>query len=237
MGNRQNFEVNYGVPGQGPDVLITLDHLGLTIAESGKFWRAFCRIDRQKTGKIDRQGSQIVLDCLKSSIEFYRHYRIKESPCLNLIFTSLSNKSSKINFEEFVIILWDFLSQEIALYCFMLFDPKRARKLPFDVIQQMISMIHGSDYDSIVDEVVRTLEIGDGEKISSSDFATYTKENKILLRPICRTQSYLRAQIIGEVYWRSMTDIRTMKLPNKTVIEIISRREDEIDANQVKITL
>jgi hypothetical protein len=119
----------------------------------------------------------------------------------------------------------------------MLFDPKKTRRLPFDVIHQMISMIHGSDYNSTIDDIVRSLDVGAGELISSSDFTTYTQENRSLLRPIRRTQSYLRAQIIGEVYWRSMADVRRMKLPNKTVFEIISRRDDEIDANQVKITL
>jgi hypothetical protein len=62
MGNRQNFEANFESPGQGPDVLITLDHLGLTTAEAGKFWRAFCRIDRQKNGKIDRLGKEQIID-------------------------------------------------------------------------------------------------------------------------------------------------------------------------------
>lgn len=56
MGNRKSFEVNFEVEGQGPDVLITLDHLGLTTVEAGKFWRAFCRIDHQKIGIIDRSG-------------------------------------------------------------------------------------------------------------------------------------------------------------------------------------
>jgi hypothetical protein len=56
MGNRQNFETNWETEGQGPDVLITLDHLGLTQPEIGKFWRAFCRIDRNKTGLITRTG-------------------------------------------------------------------------------------------------------------------------------------------------------------------------------------
>lgn len=57
MGNRQNFEANYEIEGQGPDVLITLDHLGLTSAESGKLWRAFCRINKgAPDGIIDRTG-------------------------------------------------------------------------------------------------------------------------------------------------------------------------------------
>lgn len=57
MGNRKSFEVNCDIEGQGPDVLITLDHFGLTSAESGKFWRAFCRIDKKNIGKIDRTGN------------------------------------------------------------------------------------------------------------------------------------------------------------------------------------
>jgi hypothetical protein len=162
---------------------------------------------------------------------------MKESPFLNYIFTSLSNKSSKLNFEEFVIIFWDFLSQEISLYCFLRFDTKKRNKLSFDVIYQMVSMIHGSDYNPEIDNIVRSLDVGIGEFISSSDFTAYTQENRSLLRPIRRTQNYLRAQIIGEVYWKSMTDIRRIKLPGKTVLEILSRREDEIDTNEVKITL
>lgn len=70
MGNRKSFEVNFEVEGQGPDVLITLDHLGLTTAEAGKFWRAFCRIDRQKIGLIDRSGeaSHFFLSLISSQL-------------------------------------------------------------------------------------------------------------------------------------------------------------------------
>jgi hypothetical protein len=162
---------------------------------------------------------------------------MKESPFLNFIFASLSNHSSKLNFEEFVILMWDFLSQEISLYCFLRFDTKKKNKLSFEVLHQMVSMIHGSDFNSEVENIIRSIDAGIGEFISSSDFAAYTQENRCLLRPIRRTQSYLRVQIIGEVYWKSMMDIRRMKLPGKTVLEILSRREDEIDTNQVKITL
>lgn len=56
MGNRKSFEVNYSIEGQGPDVLITFDHLGLSTVEIGKFWRAFCRIDKKNTGKVHRSG-------------------------------------------------------------------------------------------------------------------------------------------------------------------------------------
>lgn len=151
--------------------------------------------------------------------------------------SSFTNKSSKLNFEEFVILLWDLLSQEISFYCFCQFDKKKKNKLSFDLVYQMIHMIHGAHYNDEIDNVVRSLDVGIGEFISSSDFAAYAQENKCLLRPIRRIQTYLRTQIIGEVYWRSMTDIRKIKLPGKTVFEILSRREDEIDTNQVKITL
>lgn len=105
------------------------------------------------------------------------------------------------------------------------------------MVQQMMSMIHGADYNSEVESIVRSIDVGAGDYISLADFTAYTKENKLLLKPIRRIQTHLRVQIIGEVYWKSMTDIRLLKLPGMTVMEIISRREDEIDANQVKITL
>jgi hypothetical protein len=58
MGNRASFEGNFKFEGQSPDVFITFDHLGLRNPEIDKFWRAFCRIDANKDGKITPQGNR-----------------------------------------------------------------------------------------------------------------------------------------------------------------------------------
>lgn len=189
-------------------------------------------------------------------LEIYSYYRLKETPFLNLIFTSLSTKKnsdetllSYLNFEEFVIIIWDFLSQEPALYAFNKFSKSKSDYLSFDTIRQMLSMILDTSLSSSsslppspnlkknLESILEEMDVGVGRNISSADFNSFIRENKSLISPLRRAQTQLRTQIIGEVYWKSVTDIRKIKLPGWTVLEIISRREDEIDANQVKITL
>ncbi len=177
-----------------------------------------------------------MLHSLEISIDFFQYYGVKESPFLNFVFTPVGNKTATLNFEEFVIVVWDFLSQEIAIFAFNKFNEKKKKSLSFETIHQIISMIHGSDFNPQIESVIKSLDVGT-DLISSADFVAYCKENKSLLAPIRRFQRHLRVQIIGEVYWRSMTDIRQIKLPDRTVLEIISRSEDEVDSDQIKITL
>lgn len=52
------------------------------------------------------------------------------------------------------------------------------------------------------------MDVGVGKYVSSADFVSFMKENKSLLSPLRRAQTQFRTKLIGEVYWKSMTDIR-----------------------------
>lgn len=107
------FKRNDDIPGQGKALLLMAKKLGLRTNEVNRLYVEFLKHQRPGTHEVD-------LPTLLSNI------RMGGTLILSVIYNLFDeDKSSSLNFMEFMIILWGLLSSDdesIARLCFGLFD-------------------------------------------------------------------------------------------------------------------
>jgi len=107
------FKRNDDIPGQGKALLLMAKRLGLRTNEVNRLYVEFLKHKRPDAHEVD-------LNTLLSNI------RMGGTLMLSVIYNLFDEeKSSSLNFMEFMIILWGLLSSDdesIARFCFGLFD-------------------------------------------------------------------------------------------------------------------
>ncbi len=97
-GSSREFVVNLHIPGQGAELRKIQAHLGLTNSDINKLYNFFLKVD------VDKQNDVTVEKFLVMS-------EIQEDLVGRLIFFLADRDcDSRLNFTEFVVMLWSFLS-------------------------------------------------------------------------------------------------------------------------------
>jgi len=145
------------------------------------------------------------------------------------------NNTGYLNFEEFVICIWDFLSQDLRHLAFNLFDEDRSMKLHKSEVHQMAKYVYGVEHgkNRKLDSTIDTMRTDADGNVSFEEFVEQTKRNQTLLWPAFVLQNTLWNDILGEAYWRTMIDIRNSKMNGLDIHSILMRREDEISDSEI----
>lgn len=110
--------------------------------------------------------------------------------------------SGKLNFNEYVISTWNYLSSDmdiLAAFAFSLFDLDDSKTLEINEVENMVKEVYGGDM-SRVNNVLSKLnaERNKHGQIGRKEFCVFSRKYPLLLFPAFSMQQALRRNIIGE---------------------------------------
>lgn len=163
--------------------------------------------------------------------------------CVDTDFTKLIYKTMNtdedncVDFEEFVIYTWDFLSQELPYFVFSLIDKDKTQLLPMSHILEMAQRIHGVKHGGnyTLEQTIYRMKADYHGRVSMEEFRDHCGRHQSILGPASALQNKMRRAIIGELYWKDVEFKRFRNMPGKSVWDILKRTEQEV--SDAEITL
>lgn len=148
-----------------------------------------------------------------------------------------NDKDGCLNFEEFVICVWDFLSDELSHFAFKLFDKDKSHVLRRSEVHSMTTYIYGKKHgeNRRLDETIDKMEADADGNVSFMEFREQCKKNQTILWPAFVIQRTLRQSILGEIYWRHAEEKRMENMYGLSVYDILNRTEQEVSDAEVQL--
>ena len=143
--------------------------------------------------------------------ELLAYFHIKKTLLTEKLF---EDKESKfpffLNFEQFVVYTWQFLTlslEKVATFAFHLLDTKKSGFLSKDTITYLMELMHNKTMDE--SKAIRKLVKQCGvlysdEKLSKADFETFSERHRLLCDPFRRTQIAYQSKLLGRVIWKRL---------------------------------
>jgi hypothetical protein len=154
------------------------------------------------------------------------------------VFKSIDqDRDGLLNFEEFVICLWGFLSDELSHFAFSLFDKDHSHVLHRSEVIEMTKYVYGTEHghNRTLDQTIDKMETDIDGNVTFEAFREHTKKNQSILFPAFVIQRTLRRAILGELFWTAAERKRMRNMPGLTVLEILNRSEQEVSDSQVNL--
>jgi Ca2+-binding EF-hand superfamily protein len=151
-------------------------------------------------------------DGMVSLGEFYDYFECPKTPFTDMLFKVLDqDKSGDIDFKEFSIILWNYLSYDfktLAAFTFSLWDTDKSQVLEKQEIIEMVTAVYGATrfaQNRRLEDVMKHLGLdGDGD-VTLKEFQWMCRRYPLLIHPAHATQRMLRERVVSERYWHKLT--------------------------------
>lgn len=198
----------------------TFDCLKLTDGEVGGLYKRFKSIDVDDSGNID-------------IAEVLAHLHIEKTFFNKRVFGLLdTDASGELNFEEFVVGLWNYCSVEDGFFehfAFDLYDTDNSGHIDITEAQYMIKDIYGEEFEhnAFAKKAHQKLAQLDTSTIDFQTFHNFSINHKAMLYPAFALQLGLRKYIMGNSFWHKQA-VNRLKMSGgkyKSVIEIIERKD------------
>eukprot|EP00602_Paraphysomonas_sp_CaronLab_P004739 CAMPEP_0185021646 /NCGR_PEP_ID=MMETSP1103-20130426/4349_1 /TAXON_ID=36769 /ORGANISM="Paraphysomonas bandaiensis, Strain Caron Lab Isolate" /LENGTH=176 /DNA_ID=CAMNT_0027553299 /DNA_START=401 /DNA_END=931 /DNA_ORIENTATION=- len=143
------------------------------------------------------------------------------------VFSIMDNDGSGgINFHEFVLAIWNYLSLDVnslARFSFKLYDTDSSQVMEKMEVEAMVACVYGTSAgtNDRVSKVLEKLQPEDGRSITCDEFIGFSKQYPLLLYPAFVMQNVLRRHIFGEAYWEAISVERARNMSDKTIFDIL----------------
>jgi hypothetical protein len=129
--------------------------------------------------------------------------------------TGLNERKDKLNFTDFIAILWNFLSLDAGLLSsliYYLFDDDHSDSLDFSEIKTIVESIHQKKYDTnaSIRAMIDVMQYSYAQ-VSQVQFVRFCKSNHNICAPVVSTQFNLRKQVQGDIFWNNICNKRMTK--------------------------
>jgi Ca2+-binding EF-hand superfamily protein len=149
------------------------DKLHITDSTVQVLWDTFKQIDKSSEGEISMQ-------------EFLDFYGFEESPFRKMVFSRMDyGHNGGIDFGEYALAVWDFLSCDLNLFVFHLYDYDDSKFLSKRELEDISLGVYGIPYghNKTSDKIIsRADSDGDGQ-VSFEEFCDFTKRNQNVAYP------------------------------------------------------
>ena len=200
------------IPGQGFQILEVTEKLKITTSHLNKIYKQFRELDSDNSGVID-VSEFIVVNEITSEIFG------------ELVFSLFdANKSGKLDFEEYMIAVWNYCTLHkdgLAEFAFDIFDVNSSGSLSVEEINEVIAIIWGYQKNDRLTKVLLSLNTNKLTEISRLDFVEMSKHFPVLLFPIFEVQNKLRKRSLGDGVWTRLADKRRKDFGQQSVFEIL----------------
>jgi Ca2+-binding EF-hand superfamily protein len=177
-------------------------------------WNTFKKIDKGKDEQIEMK-------------EFLDFYGFEDTPFRRMVFSRMDyGCSGKINFEEYAISVWDFLTCDLNHFVFHLYDIDDSKFLSHYELEQISMGVYGIPFghNRKSDKVVERAD-GDGDgKVSFDEFCEFTKRNQNIAYPGHILQKELMDRNGGESLWRELKRRRHLSTKDKSLHQILNNQ-------------
>jgi serine/threonine-protein phosphatase 2B regulatory subunit len=211
------FEIDESLSGQGAQARATFERLGLSNGTVNQLYGAYCAIDSDGGGSI-------------SDTEFYTFFRLDQSKFTDRAFFLFDKDGTgEIDFEEFVLAVWNFCTIEggdLVRFCFNLYDLDGGGTLDTGEMKEMIMAILGAKVDhdgKKATELMSFLKLDDNGEANLKAFKEFARLKGEVLEPCYVLQRRLRARIVGEAFWRSLARKRKAMIKGE-----LTKKEEKI---------
>eukprot|EP00940_MAST-03C_sp_MAST-3C-sp2_P002055 g2055.t1 len=216
----KSFKYRESVKGQDSHAKHTFRRLGLNDDRIQGLYNYF-RI-------IDVQGSDsIIFD------EFLDFFKLSKTPFTKRVFKLLDdNREMAIDFEEFVVGIWNFASadpQHLILFAFLLYDETGEGKMTKDQFREFVEEVyHGTAKKNLVESMWSRFDKDNNHTIELLEFTEGCARRKNLLWPAFTMQTHLREKMFGLKWWYRESERRQIdpRLQNLHIHEILMHEEE-----------
>ena len=192
------FEIDESLPGQGASAKATFTRLGLSNGTVNQLYGAYCAIDTDGGGSV-------------SDTEFYTFFRLDESKFTNRAFFLFDKDATgEIDFEEFVLAVWNFCTIEgddLVRFCFNLYDSDGGGTLDAHELKELVQAVLGEKIDhdgKKATELMSYLTLDSNGEANLKAFREFSRNKPEALDPCYVLQRRLRARIVGDAFWMSL---------------------------------
>lgn len=196
----------------------TFNCLGVTDGEVGKLYKMFCSIDVDGSKDVD-------------IAEVLAHLHVEKTFFNKRVFGLLdADASGELNFEEFMVGLWNYCSVEdihFEHFAFDLYDADHSGNIDIEEAQFMVKDIYGAEFEHNVHakrayHKLAELEIS---KIDFKAFAAFAHKHPAMLYPAFALQMNLKKYIMGNAFWHRQAQHRLQISQGqyRTVTDLIGR--------------
>ena len=191
------FEIDESIGGQGAAARATFTRLGLSNGTVNQLYGAYRAIDMDGGGSV-------------SDMEFYTFFRLDQSKFTDRAFFLFDKDSTgEIDFEEFVLAVWNFCTVEgddFVRFTFNLYDLDGGGTLDAEEIKELVTAVLGQvdQEDKKAQELLGYLKLDKNGEANVKSFRAFVKMKPEVLEPAYVLQRRLRARIVGEAFWRSL---------------------------------
>jgi Ca2+-binding EF-hand superfamily protein len=192
------FEIDETLDGQGAAAKATFDRLGLSNGTVNQLYGAYCAIDTDGGGSV-------------SDTEFYTFFRLDESKFTNRAFFLFDKDATgEIDFEEFVLAVWNFCTIEgddLVRFCFNLYDSDGGGTLDSEELKELVQAVLGPKIDhdgKKAKELMEDLALDANGEANVKAFREFARRKPDALEPCYVLQRRLRARIVGDAFWMSL---------------------------------
>ena len=119
--------------------------------------------------------------------------------------------NDSIDFKEFILGLWNFLSLSsdfLAALVFYIYDPLKFNLLDMKELKELLEAVHGvqlSSFTPTLNNILKNALIDNQENgINTEAFGIMCIDSPFIIKPIVTLQKQLRKKIVGPAYWKKL---------------------------------
>jgi len=185
------------------DLAPVCKRLNLSVKDAMFLYEKFKEIDFDMSGVVD-------LD------EFFEHLCEEKTPFATQLFTLIDeNASGEIDFNEFLVGLWNictFDEESMLRFAFDLVDADGSGFVDADEMEGMIKGVHGSKYDKKLflhtKKVLKQYDANGDNQFSFDEFKKCHKKLPLLFMPAFSLMNKMQTEFYGHDFWKSAAKAR-----------------------------
>jgi hypothetical protein len=166
--------------------------------------------------------------CGSISLHTDKLRRVHHVPLVHAIYGS-----TPINFENFLMSTWDFLSEPIELFMFRKYAHAESKLLHESVLKEIsrdaYGLEHGNSHHAY--ELIDDIPTNEHGEVSLEDYLDAASHHRsVLFGHVEELRTAMKHGISGDVFWVAAEKRRSELVPGKSIDEIICMTEEQIAA-------
>lgn len=174
-------------------------------------WNTFRLIDRSKEDQI-------------SLTEFLDFFGFEDTPFRRMVFSRMDyGHTGSLNFEEYAISVWDFLTCDLNKFVFHLYDQDNSKVLSHSELEKISLGVYGIPFgrNSASDKVVERADLNMDGHVTFDEFCAFTKRNQNVAYPGHVMQKEMMDRNGGEHLWLELRCRRQLRTKDKSLHQIL----------------